>query len=68
MNGSSNASQEGSRSAVGNVREERFLELSCGYGQAGREKAVRESALSRMLHETERVYRKVFRIPRCPAM
>ena len=65
MNGSSNASQEGSRSAVGNVREEQFLELPWAYG---REKALRKSALSRMLHETEQVYREVFRIPRCAAM
>jgi hypothetical protein len=28
-------------------------------GQAGREKALREFTLDRMLHETERVYREV---------
>jgi len=54
MNGSSNASHEGSRSAVGNVGEEWFLEFPCGYGQAGREKPLRESTPSRMLRETER--------------
>ena len=54
MNGSSNASHEGSRSAVGSVGEEWFLEFPCGYGQVGREKALRESTPSRMLRETER--------------
>jgi len=54
MNGSSNASHEGSRSAVGSVGEEWLLEFPCGYGQVGREKPLRESTPSRMLRETER--------------
>jgi hypothetical protein len=33
-------------------------------GQAGREKALREFTLDRMLRETERVYREVFTVPK----
>jgi len=59
MNGSSNASHEGSRSAVGNVGEEWFLEFPCGYGQVGCEKALKELTLNRILRETARVYEEM---------
>jgi len=43
-------------------------ELRRRMGQAGREKALKEFTLDRMLRETERVYQEAFRIPRCAAM
>ena len=61
MNGSSNASHEGSRSAVGNVGEEWFLEFPCGYVHAGRKKALKELTLNRILRETERVYKEMLK-------